>query len=210
MLRPPGKSQSELPSSLHISPPNWNPILSRSLFVSFCFQSAKLYYVQKTSGVSTFTDPRKQDVVSPHEFLSSKKSETLRQENRSSSSASSLDLFRCKRKWENHSVRLCDDDGEEVELDLNLAAGGSPRMIARSQTVCTMEMVQNALRRTENQASTSPCFGVKRLTLSSSFSSLTVSTRSDPIDSCSPSTSSSSSTSSRSRRKAPQSSTSTG
>ena len=214
--------------------------------------------MNKSSGVSTFNDPRKRNYsaieavelqtstqfspVAAHEFLGSKRSETLRQENnlKASSSSSSgsprrsrkhqnssqfLSFSTSKQLWNlqlddrhvslpNRSEELEAKEESNLELDLNLAAGGSTspsRTNRHEQTVCTMEMIQNALKRTAEKAST-PTPIVKRdmprlrnkLSVSSSFSSLT-STRSDPIDSCvapSPSTSSSSSTSSRSRKAA--------
>ena len=161
--------------------------------------------MNKSSGVSTFIDPRKQTEVQAHEFLGSKRSE----ENSVSSSSGSplpkqstssllLSFSTGKQLW---NLQLDDrhEDDSNLELDLNLAAGGSSS--PSQQTVCTMEMIQNALKRT----TTIPKREIPhKLSVSSSFSSLT-STRSDPVDSSvapSPSTSSSSSTSSRSRKAA--------
>ncbi|KAG0587542.1 hypothetical protein KC19_2G172700 [Ceratodon purpureus] len=216
-------------------------------------KTGKVSYVDKNSGLSTSNDPRKRNCsietelqtqfspLAAHEFLGSKRSETLRQENslRASSSSSSgsprlsrqqntsrLRSFTTgKQLWnlqaDDRHVSLanrCDElEAEEesnLELDLNLAAGGSssPSLANRhEQTVCTMEMIQNALKRTAEKASITIPISKRemprlqqKLSMSSSFSSLT-STRSDPIDSGvvpSPSTSSSSSTSSRSRKAA--------
>lgn len=200
--------------------------------------------MNKSTGVRTSEDPRKQlqhptslPLEAPtHEFLASKRSETLREESlrTSTSSASSggsprdttkpapqlLSFSTGKQLW---SIQLDDrstvslnkpgsspraptfhnssdlEEESNLELNLNLAAGGSsssPRP-HQSQSVCTMEMVEKALKRTEKAMSKREMLGPK-LSGSSSFSSLT-STRSEPSWShSSPSTSSSSSTSSKS------------
>lgn len=96
-------------------------------------------------------------------------------------------------------------EDSKVELDLNLSAGGGMRRRSSSprtspQTVCTVEMVQNALRRSSEKT-----LAVKREAVvvpgrlgSSSFSSLTNSTTRSEPSAASPATSNSSSASSRS------------
>ncbi|XP_024393798.1 uncharacterized protein [Physcomitrium patens] len=167
-----------------------------------------------------------------HEFLGSKQSETLRQECFKASSSSSsgsprnssrhqrgsqlLPFSARKQQWNlqlddrrvtlsnRNSPELADEPESHLELDLNLAAGGASSASRRyqQQTVCTMEMIQNALQRTESITNL-----VKREFLStqqhkrsSSFSSLN-SSRSEALG-ASPSTSSSSSTSSRTAHRA--------
>ncbi|KAG0569646.1 hypothetical protein KC19_6G104600 [Ceratodon purpureus] len=218
-------------------------------------QTGKLYYVNQATGVSSFDDPRKrltcqgeielqtQSTPLAHEFLGSKKSETLIQETLKASSSSSsgspypnsrdLHSFSTgKQLWnlqldEHHvagsgsSPRVVDEDSN-LELDLNLAAGRAsssiPSRRPHEQTVCTMQMIENALKRSESY----PRLALKRETpklrhkysISSSFSSLTNSTRSEPSG-ASPSTSSSSSATSTSSlpgaaRRAPSNPSSTG
>lgn len=204
--------------------------------VTFSVQTGKLYYVNHASGVSSFGDPRKrlttqgevevQTLPTPlaHEFLGSKKSETLREETLKASSSSSsgsphpnsresLHSFPTgKQLWslqldDRHgsgagsSPRVVEEDSI-LELDLNLAAGGAgPAHRPHEQTVCTMEMIQNALKRTESNSRLTLKRETPKLrhkhSISSSFSSLTNSTRSEPSG-ASPSTSSSSSASSTS------------
>lgn len=193
-------------------------------------KTGELYFVNKSSGVRTSEDPRKQlrqqqlpIVSSEHEFLASKRSETERLQRASTSSASSggsppseqqqhqrLSFSTGKQLW---SLQLDDrsvvslnktapppssfpnsEDDSDLELNLNLSTNtGSP---SRHQSVCTMEMVEKALKRTEKAMGKREMLGPKG-SGSSSFSSLT-SSRSEPSWSqSSPSTSSSSSTSSR-------------
>lgn len=221
-------------------------------------QTGKLYYVNHASGVSSFEDPRMsltrqgeidlqtQPTPHAHEFLGSKRSETLREEMlRASPSSSSgsphpgnsreslQSLSTGKQLWtylqmdDRHgsgtgsSPRVVEEDSN-LELDLNLAAGGLefPSRRPQEQTVCTVEMIQNALKRTEsnlrlNLKRETPRLRHKHL-VSSSFSSLTTSTRSDQPSGASPSTSSSSSASSTSSlpgqesRRAPSNPSSTG
>jgi len=191
-------------------------------------QTGELYFVNKSTGVRTSEDPRKQlqqqptAVASEHEFLASKRSETESLQRASTSSASSggspppqqqqqrLSFSTGKQLW---SLQLDDrstvslnktapppsfpnsEEESNLELNLNLSAGGSSP--SRHQSVCTMEMVEKALKRTEKAMGKREMLGPK-LSGSSSFSSLT-SSRSEPSWShSSPSTSSSSSTSSRS------------
>ena len=196
-------------------------------------QTGKLYYVNQATGVSSFDDPRKLRLPSQgeaelqtaqlttlaHEFLCSKRSETLRQETALKASCSSssgsphprdFHLFSTgKQLW---NLQLDDRQGSgagsssrgvaleedsNLELDLNLVAGGSatsfPTRRPQEQTVCTMEMIQNALKRTESNSKL--IFKRhKKHSISPSFSSLTNSTRSEPSG-ASPSTSSSSASS---------------
>uniref|UniRef100_A0A7I4F6D6 WW domain-containing protein n=1 Tax=Physcomitrium patens TaxID=3218 RepID=A0A7I4F6D6_PHYPA len=223
-------------------------------------KTGELYFLNKSTGVRTSEDPRKvqqtvivmmtpaaADVVpaaSPlaHEFLGSKRSETLREESlRTSTSSTSsggaspresrpvgqqlLSFSTGKQLWnlqlDDRSIlslnktgspgaqplalpNSSDEEESNLELNLNLAAGGnSPRSQQRTQqqSVCTMEMVEMALKRTEKAMGkrvmrTTTGFGSKH-SGSSSFSSLT-SSRSESWSHSSPSTSSSSSTSSRS------------
>ncbi|XP_024367873.1 uncharacterized protein [Physcomitrium patens] len=221
-------------------------------------KTGELYFVNKSTGVRTSEDPRKvqQRVVavmtravdsvptaSPlaHEFLGSKRSETLREESlrTSTSSGSSggtsprntnipghqlLSFSTGKQLWnlqldDRRTVSLnrtgspkaqappflsfSDEEESNLELDLNLAAGGnSPRLQQHNQqqSVCTMEMVEKALKRTEKalgkREMPTTSFGPKQ-SGSSSFSSLP-SARGESWSHSSPSTSSSSSTSSRS------------
>jgi len=193
-------------------------------------KTGELYFVNKSSGVRTSEDPRKQlqqqrppIVSSEHEFLASKRSETESLQRASTSSASSggspppqpqqqrLSFSTGKQLW---SLQLDDrsivslnktapppssfpnsEEDSDLELNLNLSTNtGSP---SRHQSVCTMEMVEKALKRTEKAMGKREMLGPKG-SGSSSFSSLT-SSRSEPSWSqSSPSTSSSSSTSSRS------------
>lgn len=165
-----------------------------------------------------------------HEFLGSKKSETLREESlKTSSSCSSggsphdskppqlLSFSTGKQLWnlqlDDRRVSLIDnskslvaispeevEEESNLELNLNLAAGGASPSQHQEQSVCTMEMVQRALKRTEKAMGKRemPVSLGPRHSGSSSYSSLT-SARSEPSWSrASPSTSSSSSTSSRS------------
>ncbi|XP_024401601.1 uncharacterized protein [Physcomitrium patens] len=192
-------------------------------------KTGKLYYVNKSSGVSSLDNPRKRcttDLSLAHEFLGSKKSETLQQENLiASSSSSSGNPRQCSRqKQQQHSqlslfatgkqqwnlqpddrrgplnCRYSPEPAEEpefhLELDLNLSTGGasSPSRRPEQQTVCTMEMIQNALKRTESKPSL-----IKREflpTLQHKYSSFTsVVSAHSGSSGASPSTSSSSSTS---------------
>lgn len=174
-------------------PPNWEKCLD--------LKTGEIYFVNKSTEARTSEDPRK---VAPHEFLASKRSETLREEmslRASTSSASSgespatqqLSFSTGKQLW---SLQLDEPrstvslnktaPNSDLELDLNLSAGGASP--SRHQSVCTMEMVEQALKRTEKAMGKRP-----KLSGSSSFSSLT-SARSEPSWShSSPSTSSSSS-----------------
>lgn len=182
------------------------------MVVRVLLQTGRLYFVNKSSGASSFDDPRQKRIASEssrteielrtevgaprlaHEFLGSKKSET--ESMRPSSSK--------KEFWDRASTATggattaCSSPDSNLELDLNLSAGCSPRQ-QQQQTVCTMEMIQNALKRTPAMKGSR----IVRLksSASSSFSSLTNSattTRSFDPSGASPSTSSSSSTSSRS------------
>lgn len=253
----PCSSARQLDSELHLSSPDFLELDPEEPLPSdwekcLDLQAGKVYYVNKSSGVRTFNDPRKRKCETEvqtqfssraaHEFLGSKRSEALRQEKASSSSSSGsprlsrkhqnsqlLSFSTGKQLWNlqledrhvslaNRCEELSPDEDSNLELNLNLAAGGSSpcRTNRHEQTVCTMEMIQNALKRTAEQASTSsPSTHLlmprlqHKLSVSSSFSSLT-STRSDPTDSglaTSPSTSSSSSTSSKSRKPAPSNDT---
>lgn len=204
----------------HPLPSGWEKCLD--------LKTGELYFVNKNTGVRTSEDPRKQlqpttSCPLAHEFLGSKKSETLREESlrTSTSSGSSgdskpaqlLSFSTGKQLWnlqldDRSTVSLnktgsprppfpisSDEDESNLELNLNLSAGGGSPSHHQSQSVCTMEMVEKALKRTEKAMGKREMLVPK---LSGSSSSLT-SSRSEPSWShSSPSTSSSSSTSSRS------------
>lgn len=90
------------------------------------------------------------------------------------------------------AFRNSSDEESNLELDLNLAAGGNSPSHHHHQSVCTMEMVEQALKRTEKAMGKR--HAMPKLSGSSSFSSLT---EPNSWSHSSPSTSSSSSTSSR-------------
>ncbi|XP_024375339.1 uncharacterized protein [Physcomitrium patens] len=224
----------------HPLPSGWEKCLD--------LKTGELYLVNKSTGTRTNEDPRKHQqqaalavdtsVPSPlaHEFLSSKKSEILREERmRASTSPESsgdarnrqpsqlLAFSAGKQRWNMQpdcysTVSLnkmggspravpfpdsSDEEESKLELNLNLSAvcNSPSRPHDLKFSVCTVEMVERALKRTEKalgkREMTTVVFDPKHMGSSSSTSSLT-SVRSDPSWSYSPSTSSASSTYSRS------------
>lgn len=195
-------------------------------------KTGDLYFVNRCTGVTSSDDPRgirtnnatTEHLSVAHEFLGSKKSETIEHEialrasittsSRSPQDYNSRHVYAhnffssqgCKQPltfdsddWRDSSSHFtakaqCSEE-LDLKLDLNLSTGGtSGSFINRhDQAVCTVEMIQSALKRVEEKPHPRVAF---KHSLSPSYSSLT--SACPEAFGASPSISSSSSTSSRS------------